>query len=149
MARKRTMHAFMFLAVALVTSHAQAQLSTSQRNFIRTCPAGTNGTVVNGELKCTLVLKCASGYEAFPATKDGKTGLICFKRQNLLAAADCNNCGIGVHVQTPRENKDTCTPPIGKHDPSKLKCCQQTSRWQDKDGQTDVCGTFAAPEAGN
>jgi hypothetical protein len=115
---------------------------TSQNGQIRTCPAGSTASVVSGKLKCSLTFACASGYEGFAVGQ----GFICFKRENSVAAADCNECHPGGHVQVARNGADTCKlGGVGPSEPGKLACCNNAVRWTDKDGNLDVCGFFAAP----
>jgi hypothetical protein len=114
----------------------------SEAAQIRTCPAGTTAAVVSGKLKCSLTFACPAGFKGFAVGQ----GLICFKRENALAAADCNECHAGAHVQVALPNADTCKlGGLGASEPNKLACCNNAVRWQDKDGNLDVCGFFAAP----
>jgi hypothetical protein len=116
---------------------------TSQNDQIRSCPQGTTASVVNGRLNCSLTFACPSGYQAFAVGQ----GLICFKRENAAAAADCNECHPGGHIQVAQNEKDTCKlGGVGTSEPSKLACCNNAVRWEDKDGNLDVCGFFAAPK---
>jgi hypothetical protein len=117
----------------------------SVSHLIRNCPAGTTAAVVNGQLRCTSTFKCPWGYDPQPVND----GLICFKRENLVSAADCNNCSLGWHTQKALNEDDTCQAPFGPSEPSKLACCNGAIRWQDKDGLLDVCGFFAAPAPSN
>lgn len=115
---------------------------TTENGQIRRCPQGTTASVVSGKLKCSLTFACPSGFQGIAVGQ----GLICFKRENPAAAADCNECHPGGHVQVAVNGKDTCKlGGVGTSEPDKLSCCNNTVRWEDKDGTLDVCGQFAAP----
>ncbi len=138
----RTILAPAVIAMVAGSALAAPTIPASQAAAVIKCPQGTTATQDGNRLLCRANFVCDTGYEAI-AVNGG--GITCFKRENFVAAADCNNCGLGVHVQTARSGKDTCTPPIGKADASKLACCKGATRWQDLNGQLDVCGFFAAP----
>jgi hypothetical protein len=114
----------------------------SENDQVRRCPPGSTASVSGGKLKCNLTFSCPSGYQAIAVGQ----GLICFKRENAVVAADCNDCHPGAHVQVARNGGDTCKlGGVGSSEPDKLACCNNSVKWTDKDGTLDVCGFFAAP----
>jgi hypothetical protein len=122
-------------------TRADGPVPSSESLKIATCPPGTSSVFEGDVLKCRAEFRCSAGFTATPTAN----GLICFKRQNAIASADCNNCTAGVHVQVGKPGNDTCSL-FGSNEPNKLRCCGGAIRWQDKDGLVDVCGYFAKPQ---
>jgi hypothetical protein len=125
----------------VTVANADGPVPQEEASKIARCPAGTSSVVDGDVLKCKAEFRCSAGYTATPTAN----GLICFKRQNAIAAADCNNCNVGAHVQVGRPGRDTCSL-FNSNEPNKLRCCGGATRWKDKDGLVDVCGFFSKPQ---